>query len=212
MAGAMFIQMRTYAATDDATAYHAQIATAVSGIPIKFGAWEGSEIKVPAPAAKLLRPNALFARRYDNTKTGRWANLVLVHCTDSRDMSGHYPPNCYPATGWTQSHESESASIQVGLRTIPMVVYSFTRTEFNAVRHTVIYNFFILPGGFATAMSDVQRASGDRRVRPYGAAQVQIIMDSATPESDRQEIVQELLQPLMPVIDLLQTKKQGDRP
>lgn len=207
----MIVQMQAVASTGDAQLYHANILAAVSRIPIRFGGWEGSDIKVPLPAAKLLRPNALFARRYDNAKTGRWANLVFVHCKDSRDMSGHYPPNCYPATGWNQSHAGVSTTITVGSREIPMAVYDFTRTDFNTVRHWVIYNFFILPSDIVTGMSDVQRASGDRQVRPYGAAQVQVILDSTTPESVREGIVQELLQPLAPIIDLLQTRKQGDR-
>lgn len=211
MAGTMFVQMHASASTNDAAVYHANIAAAVTRIPIRFGGWEGSDIKVPVPAAKLLRPNALFARRYDNQHSGRVASLVLVHCTDSRDMSGHYPPNCYPATGWTPSGPSQSIEVSLGKASIPMVVYNFSRTEFNTVRHTVIYNFFILPSGMVTGMDEVQRASGDRRVRPYGAAQVQIIMDSATPERARQDIVGELLEPLTPVIELLQSKKQGDR-
>ncbi len=210
LATAMFIQMQAWAVTDNPTAFHESIRTLVSSIPVRFGEWEGTEIKVPQPAARLLRPNALFARRYDNTRTLRSANLVLVHCTDCRDMSGHYPPNCYPASGWTPDGSSRDVELTVGPRRIPAVVYEYKRTEMGVARQSIVYNFFILPSGFATDMAHVQSASGDRRSRPYGAAQVQVILDGGTPEFNQMQIVTELLEPLGPILDTLQVRKNQE--
>jgi hypothetical protein len=127
-------------------------------------------------------------------------------------MCGHYPPNCYPSSGWTQSEPYVRTELQLGGTVIPAIIYNFTRNEMETVSHTVVYNFFILPDGFVTRMSDVQKASGKREARPYGAAQIQIIMDSNTPESSRAGIAEELLKPLMPIIALLQERAQGGRP
>lgn len=212
MAVAMFVQMQAWAVTDDASAFHQSIREAVKRVPIRFSDWEGAEIEVPKPAADLLRPNALFARQYENLKTQRAAKFVFVHCTDSRDMSGHYPPNCYPARGWTREGEGREVSVTVGRQSIPAVAYEFKRVEMGTTRECTVYNFFILPSGFETRMSSVQTAGGDRRLRPYGAAQVQVILDSGTPEVTQLDIVAQLLEPLAPIIDTLQVRKKGNSP
>ena len=208
----MVVQMRAYAAPSDTQAYHQVVRNAVSAIPVRFGGWEGSEIKVPLPAAKLLRPNVLFARRYEEAQSGRWASLVVVHCRDCRDMCGHYPPNCYPSSGWTMSEPEVSDEFPCGDTNVPMAVYDFSRTEVNHVRRTVVYNFFVLPGGFMTRMSEVQKASSNWKLRAYGAAQVQIIMDAGTPEAVQRRIVQDMLKPLAPVFASLQVRTEGERP
>ena len=212
LATAMFVQMQAWVVTDDASGFHESIRAAVGQIPVRVNDWEGTDIKVPAPAGELLRPNVLFARRYENERTDRSASLVFIHCKDSRDMSGHYPPNCYPASGWTAVGDRQESEVALTGRTIPAAVYEFRRNDLGNTRHSIVYNFFILPSGVVTRMSDVQDAGGDRRARPYGAAQVQVVMDAGTPEFARKQIVQELLQPLAPIIDKLQIRKEGTRP
>jgi hypothetical protein len=209
LAGAMFVQMEAWKVEDDPRGFHESVRALVLSIPTRFNAWEGTDITVPAPAAKLLRPNVLFARRYDNQNTLRTANLVLVHCTDFRDMSGHYPPNCYPASGWTSVGAPEVVDLTVGRRTIRAAVYQFERPEPGATRRSAVYNFFILPRGFMSTMAEAQAAGGDRRERPYGAAQVQVIVDALTPDDVEIQIVQELLEPLGPICDMMQTPKEG---
>jgi hypothetical protein len=210
-AAAMFVQMKAWKVEDDPTAFHESVRASVSAIPVRFNLWEGTEIKVPSPAAKLLRPNVLFARRYDNERTTRTANVVFVHCTDLRDMSGHYPPNCYPASGWTPDGPNRTADLVLGRRSIRAAVYEFSRSELGGARRSVVYNFFVLPRGFVTTMSEVQAVAGDRRTRSYGAAQVQIILDALTPEEIQVQIVQELLEPLAPIFDMLQIRNEGNR-
>lgn len=208
----MFVQMQAWAVTNDSAGFHGSIRAAAGSIPWRFDDWEGTEIAVPQPAATLLRPNILFARHYENSTTLREANLVFIHCTDSRDMSGHYPPNCYPASGWMLEGPGREVEVMVGARRIPAVAYEFQRTEMGNTHESVVYNFFVLPSGFATRMEAVQKASGDRRWRPYGAAQVQVVIDSAVPETVQLDIVRQLLEPLGPIIDTLQVRKNGERP
>jgi hypothetical protein len=93
-------------------------------------------------------------------------------------------------------------------RQVPVAEYTFTRAEVDRQISWTIYDFFVLPaGGFVTAMSDVRKASADYRTRPYGAAQVQVIFDSALNEPDRLELLHQVLAPFGPVIDSLQLKK-----
>ncbi len=212
MAVAMFVQMKAWAFSDAATDYHQMVKRAASAIPVRHGEWEGTDIAVPQPAARLLRPNVLFARHYESNRRGLEANLVFVQCTDARDMNGHYPPNCYPSSGWVLDKPGRAVQIPVGRTTIPAMSYEFTRSEFGAARRSLVYNFFILPSGFATTMAEVTRVSGDQRWRSLGAAQVQVILDSSLPETTRLDIASELLEPLVPIIDTLQVRRQGDRP
>ena len=96
---------------------------------------------------------------------------------------------------------------------MPIAEYQFTRTEFRGTIDWRIYDFFILPiGGFVTNMTEIQEASGDYRTRPYGAAQVQVIMDSAVPPQEREQLLHLMLSPLGPVVDRLQLARQGARP
>jgi len=212
MAAAMFVQMKAWSFSDAAEDYHEAVRRAANAFPIRHGDWEGTEIAVPQPAARLLRPNVLFARHYEGHRRLLEANLVFVHCTDARDMNGHYPPNCYPSSGWVLDGPGHRAEISVGRTSIPVMAYEFSRSELGAVRRSLVYNFFVLPSGFATTMAEVSRASGDQRWRSLGAAQVQVVIDPSIPETTRLEIASELLEPLVPIIESLHARRQGDRP
>jgi hypothetical protein len=204
LAAGLFVQMQTYAVQDDTSAYHARVREAMDRVPLRIGSWAGADTPIPPAAGKLLRPNVLFSRHYRNEESKLSANLILVQCLDSRDMSGHYPPNCYRGNGWTLQQSTRELTMPVWGREIPMVEYHFTRSDGSRTHRAMIYNFFILPtAGFVTSMEQVQEASGDYRARPYGAAQVQVMMDAGIPESQRLEIVAELLEPLGPVVELL---------
>jgi hypothetical protein len=212
LAAGLYAQMRSYAVADDTTPFHRRVADAVDKIPFRNGPWEGTEAKPPDAAGQLLRPNALRAIRYRDLKSGRWASLIVIHCRDSRDMSGHYPPNCYRGSGWTQAGPPDIREYKLWDRTVPIAAYEFSRAEFDRVNNWVVYDFFVLPTGeFVTDMESVRTASGDYRTRPYGCAQIQVLMDSGTPKDDQQAILNELLEPIGPVIKELQATRSGAR-
>ena len=94
LACGLYAQMYSFAVTDDTTDFHARVKQKIDEIPRLIGKWEGTDAKPPEAAGKLLRPNVIFARRYLNSETNQWASLIVIHCRDSRDMSGHYPPYC----------------------------------------------------------------------------------------------------------------------
>ena len=92
----------------DAAPYHARAKATIDAFPYIIGYWTGTDVRVPEAAVKLLRPNALVSRRYTNHSPGlggrgsAWADLLISQCADSRDMTGHYPPICYPSSGEPQ--------------------------------------------------------------------------------------------------------------
>lgn len=213
LVGGLVFQMRSFAVADDTTGFHAGVKAAVEAIPFRLGDWEGVESTLPEAAGQLLHPNATLARTYHDSQSTAWAKLVLIHCKDTRDMSGHYPPNCYRGSGWTQSGPPTVQDVGVWGRTVPIAEYEFTRSELHGSIDWRIYDFFVLPlGGFVTNMSEIYKASGDYRTRPYGAAQIQVIMDAAIPPPERERILRAMLEPLGPVIDRLQLTREGARP
>jgi hypothetical protein len=213
LASGVFVQMHAFARQDETSDYHARVRAAADQIPATIGPWEGVDIRTPTAAGKLLRPNVIFSRTYKHRQTGRRANVIFIQCLDSRDMGGHYPPNCYPGNGWTQSAPVSTFEFPVWGRTIPVAVYSFTRADGSRSMNTVVYNFFVLPAtGFVTSMEQVRAASGDYRMRPYGAAQVQVMVDAGTPRAQQLEIFRELIQPLGPAVELIQDTHRGETP
>jgi hypothetical protein len=64
-----------------------------------------------------------------------------------------------------------------------------------------VYNFLIVPGfGTTRDMDDVRKAATDYRQRYYGSAQVQVVMDGDLPQTEREEIFNDLVSPLGDVI------------
>ena len=188
----------------DAAPFHAAAADAIRALPMKFGDWEGVEVPVPQAAQSLLKPNALLSRSFKNSSTGERASLVLVQCKDTRDMGGHYPPICYPGQGWVEDGPQQQVAIAVGGRAINTIRYEFRRESFDRVRRLVVYNFFAIPGqGLPTDMKSVRAAGEDYTARPFGAAQLQVVLDGQRPLEREKAIVAELLGPLDSVVDLL---------
>lgn len=193
----------------EAQAFHDEVAEAVQRIPLRLEGWEGRDTDVPASARALLRPNALLGRQYQDLDTGRKASLVIVQCRDTRDMTGHYPPRCYPAHGWLQSETVTKHEIVVEGVSIPVTRYEFTRSEFDRVQRIAIDNFFVLPfGGLARDMEGVLEAASDYRVRPFGAAQVQVITDGTLPPEDRDAIFQDFVGASIDAIDAMRRESE----
>lgn len=202
---------------DSAAPFHAKVATQILDLPETLGNWRLSEKVEPPPAAQqLLRPNALTARIMKNDATGKQATFIVVQCRDARDMAGHYPPNCYPAHGWQWASEplpAESISIDSGdsdvaahvsdggettarepLR-IPYQIYDFKRAG-GVIREKRIriFSFFAIPGtGLVPDIKSVKQAAEDYRVRPFGAAQVQVIVDGFESDADSKAIFEDVM-------------------
>jgi len=181
--------------------YHASVREAAQRFPINMGEWAGHEVDLPPSATKLLRPNAIIAREYQSTvREGLSATVLLVQCADIRDMQGHYPPNCYPAHGWSGTTKSRVAQ----LGDLPAARYDFVRRSERGERGITVYNLFILPTGETTIdMRDVRRASSDYGTRPFGAAQVQVVIDKDVPESEHAWILGEMRRIADPVVEVL---------
>lgn len=200
MLAGYWFQTRDYPSPASAAPFHARILASVQALPEQADQWTVIDRpKPPEAAQQMLKPNALMARVYRDETTGQTAQLLLVQCRDSRDMAGHWPPNCYPNSGWRKAYEGEGEvrTIRAGELDVPMRVYEFTQRSFQGERRLRIYCFFAIPGrGFITDLKQVRGAAENYRLRPFGAAQVQVLVDAGLSEARSEEIAATLLTPM----------------
>jgi len=182
--------------------YHQDVREQIEAIPYRIGDWIGRDMPVQEAAQKLLRPNKLFQRSYTNTESGQRVMLLVVHCKDTRDMVGHYPPHCYPANGWV-SLDERGEFLDWSGREFPAMRYTFARGTRGEKKEMSIVNFFVLPAvdrPLVATMSEVNRAAQTSARAGMGAAQVQIMSDLSMPDADRDRVVAEFVSALDPVI------------
>ena len=193
--------------------YHARVASVINSIPIDFDGWVGRQVPLPQSATKLLNPNGIVARQYFHEEKGVYATLMIVQCSDARDMGGHYPPVCYPGNGWMEYPEKPAWSYLIGDQELR--VYGFHRQAGRKERELVIYNLFILPTGvLTTSMRDVRKLSANYEYRQYGAAQLQVMIDGEIDSAEHAWIVESLYAAARPaieaVLDAQLEPKQGN--
>jgi hypothetical protein len=183
-------------AVDDAVvARHARIEQVLSAVPLRVGEWIGEERPLAPAAVELLRPNAALSRSYRRIGEPATVALSLIHCSDFRDMAGHYPPVCYPAHGWTLSdgsvamaspgigsgssqHIEETVLSIDGFGEFPVRCYRFSRVGDGLVQiKMTIFNAFILPDGrWVSDLGSIREAAARRRLAGEGVAQLQLVL------------------------------------
>lgn len=211
------LQQRTRLRADDEVVveYHRRAKDAIGGIPLIVagpgGTWTAIDHKLPPAAVRLLRPNEILSRHYvQNTTTGRplTADLLIVQCRDSRDMTGHYPPICYRNIGNELVYWQKHDAIEVGGEKVPFTEYHFEKYTHGRPERKCVYNFFVVPGrGAVDDIKGVQEAAEDYQRRLFGAAQFQVVMpvDVLTPPAVREQVFAALLRSRPDLITTLKT-------
>jgi hypothetical protein len=177
-----------------------RIAALLGVIPERLGPWITTEVPIPTEAIEILRPNAIFCRRFMRIGGDEDLTVIVVHCGDARDMSGHYPPICYRQLGWTldlgriSRPEVENAA----LSDPELSVYRFRRTGATGEREEMtVLNGFILPDGRTSAdVFDRNPLSGPAPRASRGIAQVQFVFRSDIPDAAAVEIARDVLSEL----------------
>ncbi len=202
--GILGVAFRTrHVGAEQTIAYHERARELSESIPFSVGDWVGKDQAVPPSAIELLHPNVLLSRRFENMRTGEVASLLFVQCSDARDLRGHYPPACYPGQGWIDG-PALARTWTVGGIEIPGVRYVFTKSSATSSSEIVVDNFMVLPTGeFGRDMSDVDLVVKNRRLRQFGAAQVQVLTSSAMEDDRRDEVLRILVEPLLPILTAL---------
>ncbi len=188
---------------EDASPYHTLVRSVAEQTPMQMGDWVGTDIPVPAAAVSLLKPNVLISRRFVNIRTGWVANVLLVQCRDTRDMVGHYPPVCYPGQGWTVSSE-KNRNYHVNKMLIPAKLYKLVKSGPSHADRMIVGNFMIVPDGrLVRDMTGLYEHLATKSRRPFGAAQMQVVIPGSLAASSRHEVFRELVQEHMPLIQTI---------
>src|SRR4051794_3347878 len=153
--GGIALQQRTRLKPDDAVVQnsHARAKAAVNAMRWRGEAlgptWTAVEHKPETAAVRLLRPNEILSRRYvQNTTSGRpmIAELLIVQCRDSRDMTGHYPPICYRNIGHELVYAQHRPGLSVDGVAVPYTEYKFGKYTHGHAETIFVYDFFVVPG------------------------------------------------------------------
>jgi hypothetical protein len=167
----------------------------IDGVP-----WSAQKREPETAAVRLLKPNIILSRHYIENVRDRFprtADLLIVQCRDSRDMTGHYPPICYKNIGYEMFDRKTPAPLTVGGVTVPYTEYYFEKWSQGQPQQLCIYNFFVVPGrGVVRDIKGVHEAAEDYERRFFGAAQFQVLIPvSQVPRAqDRDRIFQGLVQ------------------
>ncbi len=181
--------------------YHRRVLAAASAMPLHFKNWVSMDIPIPPGTVAILHPNVAISRRYQNLSSGLQATFLLVQCRDARDLVGHYPPICYPAQGYQMLNHAPDPRV-LGSMKLEGTTYEFSSTKAAGKTSMKIFDVMILPDGrTAPDMEGVNSIARDRRQRNFGAAQMQILTDSAMSEADRAEVIDTVLGSAQPIID-----------
>jgi hypothetical protein len=199
--GAIHIEGIDRVPAPDATEHCKRIESlAKSTIPFGVGAWLGRRIPIPQAAVALLRPNALEARSYEDVTTGETASLLFVHCSDARDLLGHYPPVCYQARGLTLIGTT-AHDWTIDGTTITGMRYRFASDSPVARSEVVVDNFMVLPNGrYGRDMDAVDAVARDRTLRRVGVAEVQVVTDGSMTDERRDVVFRTLVAPMVPLL------------
>lgn len=185
--------------------YLARVAEEVDAVPARIGPFLGRETEVAPGAVKLLRPNRILQRRYTNIDSPQqeWFSLLIVHCGVATDMNNHFPPVCYPNSGWKLEGEAEDVVVQVNGMDIPARRYRFQRPDELFAEPMDILSFFVLPSGqvrFGGDMGLVDMSSRYPWTDKLGAGQFQILTPAGMSEEMRGEIWDQVLGAIAPVL------------
>lgn len=196
--------MLSHRATGDrgqAVARARSVRSSLADVPFVGGNWVGADCPLPAGATEILMPTAVLSRRFTELGTGRRATLGIIHCGDVRDMHGHHPPSCYPASGWhPREGGHDRAAIVLDGERFDANLYRFGSTDASgAVREVSVIGFFILPDGTITSdMAQLGSRAAKLEISRLGVAQIQIVMDGWPSIDDMAAAAQELIDLIPP--------------
>lgn len=183
--------------------YRAQVMAIAASLPHHFGHWRGQDVPLPQSAVSLLQPTVDFCRQFTNRLTGQAATLMIIDCSDTRNLTGHYPPNCYPGNGWILEKSTARTWKIAGYR-IPGMEYKFRRGSFDTATQIYVEDFFVMPNGeFLPTEQDFIRHAGTFNDRFFGAAQLELTLPGNMLPTDRMKVFYQLLKPNWKLIDAI---------
>lgn len=195
--GAAVVMSRGLAVDPDQARVRAHaVRSTLAGVPYLKGDWVGSDCELPAGATEILMPTAVLSRRFTEMGSGRRATLGIVHCGDVRDMHGHYPPSCYPSSGWRPRESGhDQVSLALDGERFDASLYRFSSIDASGMlREVSVVGFFALPDGTLGSDGELLRSRAAKlEISRMGVGQIQIVMDGWPPADEVASVAQDLL-------------------
>ena len=192
--------------------YFSEVQREVEGLPYSIGRWVGQDVDVTPSAIKLLRPNAVLQRRYVDPLTNEYFNLLVVHCGDTRDMLGHYPPVCYPAHGWRMESKEPAQIERSRGKNFQGTGYVFERGSGTNLARMLCVHFFVIPDRETPCVGTrdrLERVSHFAGMAQLGAGQVQILVPGESSPEFQAEVIADVLKALDPIISVVSSGPQS---
>ena len=190
------LQRQQSVASDALTKYHQDIANQITEFPYQVGGWVGRDVVVPTSAQEILKPNGLVSRRFSQYGRNGSLTFALIHCIDIRDMNGHHPPRCYPASGWSLNNEPssrmETIDVRIGDIETNMSVYRFKQGgQLESSSELTVVSVFMTPmTGIVRDMSGLQElGSLGRGASSLGVGQIQFVFAGDLTNAELHEMV-----------------------
>ena len=201
LVGAGAIQIGQSMPSEALDRYHADIAKQISEFPYQIGRWVGQDVVIPTSAQEILQPNGLISRRFTRYGGNGTLTFALIHCIDLRDMDGHHPPRCYPASGWSinqeyPTEESETIDVRIGDVRTEMSVYRFKQGgPVESGNELTVVSVFVTPmAGMVNDMAVLQDlGSMGRGASSLGVGQIQLVMSGDVQRTDLKKIVDDFI-------------------
>ncbi|MBB48844.1 MAG: hypothetical protein CMJ33_09985 [Phycisphaerae bacterium] len=201
LVGAGVIQIGQSMPSEALDRYHADIAKQISEFPYQIGRWVGQDVVIPTSAQEILQPNGLISRRFTRYGENGALTFALIHCVDLRDMDGHHPPRCYPASGWSINQkyptgDSETIDVRIGDLRTEMSVYRFKQGgPIESGNELTVVSVFVTPmAGMVNDMAVLQDlGSMGRGASSLGVGQLQLVMSGDVERSDLKKMVDDFI-------------------
>ena len=176
------MQLNRPMASEALTRYHRDIAVQITEFPYQVGGWVGQDVVIPTSAQEILKPNGLVSRKFSQYGGDGNLTFALIHCIDLRDMHGHHPPRCYPASGWsfkeTDFSKKETIEVVIGDAPAEMTVHRFMQGGAMEPRSELtVVSVFVTPVmGVVNDMEMLQEiGSWGRGASGLGVGQIQLV-------------------------------------
>jgi hypothetical protein len=201
---------------EEIEARNAQVRHAIDGVPFDIGAgWVGEDVPVPADAQEVLGANAIFSRMY--TLAGsEWIHLKVIHCSDSRDMAGHWPPNCYERPGWKLENSVSDLDFKVpiGDHRLPMRAHYFSPGPNNPdgpVDIRVLCTFILPDGTMSPEIGILSSLEVRFNSAAEGVAQLQLVTSGTMSDERAIAAASEILDGAIPLLHVLGFGENSDQ-
>ncbi len=169
----------------DARPYHETITQVSEQTSIKIDGLDELPLEIPEGSLKMLRANMSRAVQYTDPGTGATGQYLIIQSKDARDLSGHYPPRCYPNVYGYVEKSNKPRQWEISGLKIDGTEYIFAESNAADATRWVVLHCFVVPDAGTTGQLRVMRAAAaDYLRRHHGAAQVQMLFreTAASPE------------------------------